>query len=69
MEMHLVSRFDQIVQAAGHAFAFKAGERLHTENSHKFTIEGLRRLAEASGWRVERSWISPAPEFGVVVLI
>jgi dimethylhistidine N-methyltransferase len=37
IEMHLVSRADQIVNAARHTFAFKAGERLHTEDSHKFT--------------------------------
>jgi len=68
MEMHLVSRFDQIVKAAGHTFAFKAGERLHTENSHKFTQDSLERLAADSGWRIELSWVSPAPQFGVFVL-
>jgi dimethylhistidine N-methyltransferase len=68
MEMHLVSRFDQIVTAAGHSFAFKAGERLHTENSHKFTQDGIARLAADSGWRVERAWLSPEPEFGVFEL-
>jgi dimethylhistidine N-methyltransferase len=67
IEMHLVSRFDQIVKAAGHTFAFKAGERLHTENSHKFTQDSLSLLAEGAGWRVARSWISP-PGFGVFVL-
>jgi len=41
MEMHLVSRANQIVNAATHTFAFKAGERLHTENSHKFTTNRL----------------------------
>ncbi len=68
MEMHLVSRFDQIVTAAGHSFAFKAGERLHTENSHKFTRDSLAAMAGDSGWTVERTWISPAPQFGVFVL-
>ncbi len=68
MEMHLVSRFDQIVKAAGHTFAFKAGERLHTENSHKFSEDSFAALARDSGWRIERSWISPVPQFGVFVL-
>ncbi|MEI9903273.1 MAG: L-histidine N(alpha)-methyltransferase [Asticcacaulis sp.] len=68
MEMHLVSRFDQIVKAAGHTFAFKAGERLHTENSHKFSEDSFAALARDSGWRIEQSWISPAPQFGVFVL-
>ncbi|MGN6207863.1 ergothioneine biosynthesis protein EgtB [Asticcacaulis sp.] len=68
IEMHLVSRKDQIVTAAGHAFAFKAGERFHTENSHKFTPASLARLATDSGWKIERQWISPAPEFGIFSL-
>ena len=68
IEMHLVSRYDQIVKAAGHTFAFKAGERLHTENSHKFTPHSVAALADDAGWRVERSWLSPAPQFGVFAL-
>lgn len=68
IEMHLVSRKDQIVKAAGHTFAFKAGERFHTENSHKFTPASLARLAADSGWKIERQWISPAPEFGIFSL-
>jgi len=69
IEMHLVSRKDQIVKAAGHAFAFKAGERFHTENSHKFTPASLARLAAEAGWKIERQWISPAPEFGIFSLV
>ncbi|MGA9659227.1 MAG: ergothioneine biosynthesis protein EgtB [Asticcacaulis sp.] len=69
MEMHLVSRCDQIVHAAHHTFAFKAGERLHTENSHKFTLESFRALAASAGLKVERDWVSPAPQFAVFQLI
>jgi dimethylhistidine N-methyltransferase len=68
MEMHLVSRIDQIVHAAGHTFAFKAGERLHTENSHKFTPSGFAALAAEAGLKIERHWISPKPEFAVFLL-
>ncbi len=68
MEMYLVSRKDQIVKAAGHAFAFKVGERFHTENSHKFTLASLDRLATESGWRIDRHWISASPAFGVFSL-
>jgi uncharacterized SAM-dependent methyltransferase len=48
MEMHLVSRIDQLVHVAGRGFAFKAGERLHTESSHKFSIESFN-AGEFSG--------------------
>jgi dimethylhistidine N-methyltransferase len=68
MEMHLVSRADQIVNAAGQTFAFKEGERLHTENSHKFTPESFADLAAQAGWTVTRQWISAAPQFAVFSL-
>ena len=63
MEMHLVSGADQIVNAAGHTFAFKLGERLHTENSQKFTPKSFADLAAQAGWSVNREWISAAPQF------
>jgi dimethylhistidine N-methyltransferase len=68
IEMHLVSTVDQIVQAAGHSFAFKAGERLHTENSHKFTLESVTSLAAAAGWRLARHWTSAEQPFAILEL-
>jgi dimethylhistidine N-methyltransferase len=62
MEMHLVSRKDQIVNAAGKTFAFRRGERLHTENSHKFTVAMFTRLAAEAGWSANKIWISDAPQ-------
>jgi dimethylhistidine N-methyltransferase len=61
IEMYLVSRKDQIVNAAGNTFAFRRGERLHTENSHKFTVEMFARLAAEAGWSVKKTWIGDAP--------
>lgn len=68
MEMHLVSRIDQIVNAAGQSFAFKAGESLHTENSHKFTPASFAALAGQAGWRINQQWISNTPQFAVFCL-
>jgi dimethylhistidine N-methyltransferase len=68
MEMHLVSRKDQIVNAAGHTFAFKSGERLHTENSHKFTVDIFARLIAEAGWSVSNTWISDAPQVALFCL-
>jgi uncharacterized SAM-dependent methyltransferase len=62
IEMHLVSRKDQIANAAGHTFAFRSGERLHTENSHKFTVDMFALLAGEAGWSVSNTWISDAPQ-------
>ncbi|MDB5594527.1 MAG: egtD [Hyphomicrobiales bacterium] len=64
IEMHLVSRKRQDVHLLGHVFAFTEGERIHTENSYKYSLEGFRRVAEGAGWRVtsvwtdERQWFS-----------
>ncbi len=68
IEMYLVSRKDQIVNAAGHTFAFKRGERLHTENSHKFTVAMFARLAAEAGWSANKTWISDAPQVGLIRL-
>jgi len=68
IEMHLVSRRDQIVNAAKHTFAFRRGERLHTENSRKFTTDSFAHLVAQAGWSVNRQWISAAPHFAVFSL-
>ncbi|NBB07975.1 ergothioneine biosynthesis protein EgtB [Pseudomonas sp. SLFW] len=65
MEMHLVSQVEQDVTVAGHRFHFAAGERLHTENSHKFTVESFTGLAARAGWAVSQYWISNAPEMAL----
>ena len=68
MEMHLVSRKDQIVKAAGHTFAFKSGERVHTENSYKFNVDVFVRLIAEAGWSVRNTWISDAPQVALFCL-
>jgi uncharacterized SAM-dependent methyltransferase len=68
MEMHLVSRVDQAVNIAGHEFRFAAGERLHTEDSHKFTVESFTELAARAGWTVTDCWISDAPQMALFSL-
>ena len=42
-----------------------AGVALHTENSHKFTLEGLRRLARQAGFRPGRAWVDEQGLFSV----
>jgi dimethylhistidine N-methyltransferase len=68
MEMHLVSRVEQVASVAGHTFHFGVGERLHTENSHKFTVESFAALAAAAGWSVSQHWVSAAPEVALFTL-
>jgi dimethylhistidine N-methyltransferase len=65
IEMHLVSRTRQSVLLAGQRFGFEEGESLHTENSYKFTVAGLRGLAERAGFRPGPVWTDPERLFSV----
>lgn len=65
VEMHLVSRRRQTVTVAGQRFAFDEGESLHTENSHKFTVEGFQALAGQAGFRPEATWTDARRLFSV----
>ena len=68
IEMRLVSTRAQTVHVVGHDFAFAPGEILVTEYSHKYSLEGFRRLAEANGFAVARVWTDPAALFSVQLL-
>ena len=65
IEMRLVSRRYQEVHILGHRFAFQEGERIHTENSHKYTIEDFRALAASAGWQSSAVWCDPEHLFSV----
>ena len=58
IEMHLESRAEQTiwVRDLAHAFHFSLGERIHTENSYKFSPETISSLLRESGLKLERTW-------------
>ena len=58
IEMHLESTCDQCVciAAADLDVDFARGERIHTENSYKFTDKTIRILLRDAGFEVERTW-------------
>jgi dimethylhistidine N-methyltransferase len=55
IEMHLMSLEPQTVTVGGEAIPFAKGETIHTECSYKYTMDGIRSLAESSGWRVAKT--------------
>lgn len=65
IEMHLVSTRHQTVTINGHRFTFAPGETIHTENSHKYTVQGFADMAGLAGWRVERCWTDEQRLFSV----
>jgi uncharacterized SAM-dependent methyltransferase len=58
MEMHLESARAQRVdlKLIQLSVEFSPGERIHTENSYKYTIAMVREMLSASGFSLERTW-------------
>jgi dimethylhistidine N-methyltransferase len=65
IEMHLVSRERQRVRWGAEHFDFEEGEAIHTENSYKFTVEGLHALAVRAGFRPGPVWTDTDRMFSV----
>ena len=63
IEMHLMSTCQQVVHIGGKPFAFAQGETLHTENSYKFTPDGLHQLAQRAGFTPGQVWTDPENKF------
>lgn len=68
IEMHLVSLADQTVNVLGESFDLKDGERIHTENSHKYTLPEFRLLANDGGWRHAALWVDNEALFSLHLL-
>lgn len=68
IEIYIRSLADQVVTVAGRAIRFTAGERIHTEDSCKYSIEEFRRLATRAGFRPEHHWTDEDALFSVHLL-
>lgn len=69
IEMHLESLCEQTIwiQDLGRCFYFARGERVHTENSYKFSPAGIASLVERSGLRLEKTWTDAQGWFSEVL--
>lgn len=68
VEMHLVSQCRQTVRLHEWRFDIAEGDSFHTENSYKFTLDGLKRLATAAGFTPGPFWLDPERLFCVAWL-
>jgi dimethylhistidine N-methyltransferase len=68
IEIYIESLADQIVTVAGRAIRFSAGERIHTEDSCKYTIGEFQRLAAHAGFRPVRHWTDDDALFSLHLL-
>lgn len=64
IEMHLESLTDQAVRINGTHFSFEAGETIHTENSHKYTIGEFEEIAGEHFERL-KTWTDKREYFSV----
>lgn len=67
IEMHLRCARDVRFTVAGEAFAMQAGESIHTENSHKYDLRGLRLLLRAGSWTPIADYSDPNEWFTLVL--
>ena len=67
IEMHLEAVEDLQFTVDGHPFAMRAGETIHTENSHKYGYRDSRLLLRAAGWGVLREWTDPEERFSILL--
>ena len=65
VEMHLESLDEQTVSVGGQAIHFRRGETIHTENSHKYTVEEFACLAETVSLQLVQTWMDPQHLFSV----
>src|SRR5260370_15157191 len=65
--MYLESQCNQVVPIAGlgEEFSFRAGERIHTENSYKYSLSEIERLASAANLLLSQRWFDRAHLFSL----
>ena len=70
IEIHIESLKDQDVSinAIKQKIHFKNGERIHTENSYKFTTETITELAEKSELIADRFWKDDRKYFALCLM-
>lgn len=65
IEMHLEARRALVVRWPDGERRFDAGERMHTENSYKYSVEGFAALLQSAGFAHSRCWVDANHWFAV----
>lgn len=65
VEIFIESRDEQTVRVNGSTFEFGAGERIHTEYSHKYNVDGFQDLARKAGFAPRKVWVDAENLFSV----
>jgi len=67
IEMHLEAVRDVAFTVCGQAFSMRAGETIHTENSHKYGPRDGRLLLRAAGWSPVKEWTDEREQFALIL--
>ena len=65
IEMHLEARRELVVRWPEGARRFQCGERMHTENSCKYSVESFANLLQDAGFGHSRRWVDANGWFAV----
>ncbi|MCC5997258.1 MAG: L-histidine N(alpha)-methyltransferase [Oceanicaulis sp.] len=65
MEMYLSAVRDQRFTVSGRAFQLREHETIHTENSHKFTLDTFRDLSKSAGLAPKHAFTAPDGAFSI----
>ncbi len=65
IEMHLLSKRDQIITVGEQSICMTNGETIHTENSYKYSVEEFSALASQAGLAQISVWIDEQQLFSL----
>ena len=65
IEMHLEAIANTTVRWPGHERSFAVGDRIHTENSCKYTLDSMTDMLKQAGFSQVRHWTDVQGWFGV----
>jgi dimethylhistidine N-methyltransferase len=67
IEMHLEAMRDMAFTIDGERFTMRAGETIHTENSHKYGPRDARLLLRAGAWTPMAEWTDEQDRFALIL--
>lgn len=68
IEISIVSKESQIIDIGDTEIEFDKDEKILTEHSHKFTVDGFASTAEPAGFQLDDSWTDDDDRFAVLHL-
>jgi L-histidine N-alpha-methyltransferase len=70
IEMRLVSQTaqDVFIEILGSSYSFREGEYIHTESSHKFTLDGFLEMASKANLEADTIWTDDKEYFAEYLL-